>query len=87
VMLDEGVHGALLCGEIPGAYRYERLRELPSRLTEMGYQGRSPWLVSLIQTKQGSGYWVTLMRESVSPLMNGSSWFGICRLTGGQSPI
>jgi hypothetical protein len=42
VMLDEGVHGALLCGEIPGAYRYERLRELPSRLTEMGYQGVRP---------------------------------------------
>jgi hypothetical protein len=25
VMLDEGVHGTLLCGEIPGAYRCERL--------------------------------------------------------------
>src|SRR5207253_8834127 len=25
VMLDEGVHGTLLCGEIPGAYRRERL--------------------------------------------------------------
>ena len=24
-MLDEGVHGTLLCGEIPGAYRRERL--------------------------------------------------------------
>jgi hypothetical protein len=24
VMLDEGVHGTLLCGEIPGAYRHER---------------------------------------------------------------
>ena len=27
MMLVEGVHGALLCGEIPGAYRCERLRE------------------------------------------------------------
>jgi hypothetical protein len=25
VMRDEGVHSALLCGEIPGAYRYECL--------------------------------------------------------------
>jgi hypothetical protein len=45
VMLDEGVHGPLLCGEIPGAYRYERLAEQPTPPTDLGYQGRSPWLV------------------------------------------
>src|SRR2546422_1822823 len=47
VMLDEGVHGKLLCGEIPGAYRRERLpvlwpfRNLPGRFRICGY-GRRP---------------------------------------------
>src|SRR5262249_7351611 len=45
VMLDEGVHSPLLCGEIPGAYRRERLRGQRSLCGLMGYQGRSPWLV------------------------------------------
>src|SRR5215471_2617690 len=47
VMLDEGVHSPLLCGEIPGAYRRERLRGQRSLCGPDGYQGRSPWLVSL----------------------------------------
>src|SRR5262249_52521463 len=46
VMLDEGVHSPLLCGERPGAYRRERLRGQRSLCGLMGYQGRSPWLVS-----------------------------------------
>src|SRR5262244_998550 len=45
VMLDEGVHSPLLCGERPGAYRRERLRGQRSLYGLMGYQGRSPWLV------------------------------------------
>src|SRR5437016_10905075 len=47
VMLAKGVHGVLLCGEIPGAYRRERHCGQRSHLTILGYQGRSPWLVSI----------------------------------------
>src|SRR5262249_29925974 len=39
VMLDEGVHSPLLCGEIPGAYRRERLRGQRSLCGPDGYQG------------------------------------------------
>jgi hypothetical protein len=37
VMFDEGVHSRpLLCSEIPGAYRYERLAEQPTLLAAAG---------------------------------------------------
>src|SRR5262245_29809031 len=42
----EGVHRLLLCGQIPGAYALDT--STTSITAQSGYQGRSPWLVSLL---------------------------------------
>ena len=41
VVFVKGVHGALLCGEIPGAYRHERLAKRTSLPSDGGYQGEA----------------------------------------------
>jgi len=43
VMLDEGVHGTLLCGEIPGAYRHERLGSMPISKPARTFQDLLVW--------------------------------------------
>jgi hypothetical protein len=44
VVFVKGVHGALLCGEIPGAYRRERLTKRMSLRTGEDIKAQ-PWLV------------------------------------------
>ncbi len=62
VVLVEGVHGCLLCSGIPEDYSRERFYGVThpvqkKRWDLMGYQGRSPWLVSCRARKTKLRLW------------------------------